>query len=450
MRRRDSLRPLCWYVFFDPANNVTNMFPEFNLGCEYIRERKKRGKASRKDLALQAAATAAANGQKSPGSRSGDNDSSSDARLRQGSTVMSPTNGSSEAGAINNTSVPQAPQAPDQKLMHNGTMNGILNHDQASQMPSIGTNGHPNDTISQSHLGISNSIDLNGFSTGYSPSNHLNMMNSYGPGTSLPGYGDLPYAMASPSAYNTSYQSNGFRIGDSPLPGFSMQTPNAGSPNWPSMPSPINQFPTPPQHRSNQPQLRYPVLRPLLPHLGNIVPVTLACELLDLYFASSSSAQMHPMSPYVLGFVFRKKSFLHPTKPRACTPALLASILWVAAQTCDATFLTSPPSARGRICQRLLELTVNLLKPLIHGPQVDETNFANTISNGVALGGLGVAMPGTAHAEAMSGEGGAFGAAGALDDVVTYIHLATVVSASEYKGASLRCKYFRLIEYNES
>lgn len=38
---------------------------EFGLGCEYIRERKKRGKASRKDLAQQAAA-AAANGQKSP------------------------------------------------------------------------------------------------------------------------------------------------------------------------------------------------------------------------------------------------------------------------------------------------------------------------------------------------------------------------------------------------
>ena len=35
---------------------------EFGLGCEYIRERKKRGKASRKDLAAQAAAQAAAQG----------------------------------------------------------------------------------------------------------------------------------------------------------------------------------------------------------------------------------------------------------------------------------------------------------------------------------------------------------------------------------------------------
>jgi hypothetical protein len=41
-------------------------------------------------------------------------------------------------------------------------------------------------------------------------------------------------------------------------------------------------------------------------------------------------------------------------------------------------------------------------------------------------------------AEGLTGETGTFGAAGTLDDVVTYIHLATVVSASEYKGASLR------------
>lgn len=47
-------------------------------------------------------------------------------------------------------------------------------------------------------------------------------------------------------------------------------------------------------------------------------------------------------------------------------------------------------------------------------------------------------MPGSVNTDGLSGETGAFGAAGILDDVVTYIHLATVVSASEYKGASLR------------
>lgn len=146
------------------------------------------------------------------------------------------------------------------------------------------------------------------------------------------------------------------------------------------------------------------------------------------------------MLSYVLGYVYRKRSFLHPTKPRHCSPALLASMLWVAAQSSDASFLTTPPAARGHVCQRLLELTVSLLKPLIHTSPTGDTspNFSSTVNNGVALGGLGVAMPGTAGHESTSNAGGAFGAAGALDDVVTYIHLATVVSASEYKGASLR------------
>ena len=161
---------------------------------------------------------------------------------------------------------------------------------------------------------------------------------------------------------------------------------------------------------------------------------------LGAFTADFIQALMHPTSPYVLGYVFRKHSILHPAKPRQCTPALLASMLWVVAQTSDAAFLTAPPSSRGRICQKLLELTVGLLKPLIHGPSNGESspNFSNTVINGVALGGLGVAMPGSVNTDGLSGETGAFGAAGTLDDVVTYIHLATVVSASEYKGASLR------------
>jgi len=113
-------------------------------------------------------------------------------------------------------------------------------------------------------------------------------------------------------------------------------------------------------------------------------------------------------------------------------------MLWVAAQTSDAPFLTSVPSARGKICQKLLELTVSLLKPLIHTPSEEASPVSSPIVDGVALGGLGVALPGSISMEALTSESGAFGAAGTLDDVITYIHLATVVSASEYKGASLR------------
>lgn len=84
------------------------------------------------------------------------------------------------------------------------------------------------------------------------------------------------------------------------------------------------------------------------------------------------------------------------------------------------------------MCQKLLELTVGLLKPLIHGPAPGETSpnyAANMVINGVALGGFGVSM------DQLGAESSA---TGAIDDVATYIHLATVVSASEYKAASMR------------
>ncbi|KAG7143322.1 Xylanolytic transcriptional activator xlnR like protein [Verticillium longisporum] len=255
----------------------------------------------------------------------------------------------------------------------------------------------------------------------------------------MPAYTELPYGMQgqSPAAYPTNPR---FRIGNSPMGAYPMGN-EPTSPGWINMSSPTAQYPSHiPQHSyvHGTQNLRYPVLEPLIPHLNNIVPIPLACDLIDLYFASSSSAQMHPMSPYVLGYVFRKRSFLHPTKPRLCQPALLASMLWVAAQTSDAPFVTSIPSARGKICQRLLELTVSLLKPLIHTPTGEPSPATSPVIDGVALGGLGVALPGTMSLDALTGESGAFGAAGKLDDVITYIHLATVVSASEYKGASLR------------
>lgn len=119
---------------------------------------------------------------------------------------------------------------------------------------------------------------------------------------------------------------------------------------------------------------------------------------------------------------------------------LLASMLWIGAQTHESAFLTSPPSTRGKVCQKLLELTISLLKPLIHTPDASNhasPNFAaNTVINGVALGGFGVANP--ISGRLAETEGGTPGSAAALDDIATYMHLAVVVSASEYKAASLR------------
>lgn len=247
-------------------------------------------------------------------------------------------------------------------------------------------------------------------------------------------YPDSTYPLMNPPDTNQS-SINHFRLGSSaenPSAPFMGLSPPVPSPGWlplpPPSPATFPSFSLPPFSSP----LRYPVLQPVLPHIASIIPQSLACDLLDVYFTSSSSSHLSPQSPYVVGFVFRKQSFLHPTKPRSCSPGLLASMLWVAAQTSDAAFLTSPPSARGRVCQKLLELTVGLLRPLIHGPATGETSpnyAANMVINGVALGGFGVSMDQL---------GAQSSATGAVDDVATYVHLATVVSASEYKAASMR------------
>ncbi|CAP67293.1 uncharacterized protein PODANS_1_23020 [Podospora anserina S mat+] len=412
---------------------------EFGLGCEYIRERKKRGKASRKDLAQQAAQQAAAaassNGQKSP-SQGGENGQATENGSDTPSTTKQERQSSSDEKPGND-----AEEAI--RSQRTGSMDSLA--EIAAHQAHM--TSHPG-AMDRDHLDSPSALDLNGYGNvhpAYERQMGGHMMNgpphaAYGSAQSgMSSYPDLPYALQtqSPTGYSAGGP-NGFRLGNSPLSAYPMGG-EPTSPGWMNMSSPPPQFASHvPQNNYSHSPLRYPVLEPLVPHLGNMIPLSLACDLIDLYFASSSSAQMHPMSPYVLGFVFRKRSFLHPTKPRQCQPALLASMLWVAAQTSEAPFLTSVPSARGKICQKLLELTVSLLKPLIHTPSEEASPVSSPIVDGVALGGLGVALPGSISMDALTGESGAFGAAGSLDDVVTYIHLATVVSASEYKGASLR------------
>ncbi|KAK8090877.1 Xylanolytic transcriptional activator xlnR [Apiospora phragmitis] len=428
------------YLHQQQLQAATKFSPEFGLGCEYIRERKKRGKASRKDLAQQAAAQAAvASTQSRPQSPlSGDHDGST-AEQRHDNSASSK---SEQQSTASENALNELNEDSTGRSQRTGSLDSLA--EISSHQPHLTTH---HATMDRDHLDSPTSLDLNGFGNVQNPYDrqglgaHMMAGPSHTPygasQTNLSDYPDIPYALQTqnPGNYATNASAN-FRMATSPLSAY----PMAGetSPGWMSISSPPAQYqshiPPPSYHQ----QLRYPVLNPLIPHLGSIIPVSLACDLIDLYFSSSSSAHAHPMSPYVLGFVFRKRSFLHPSKPRQCQPALLASILWVAAQTSDASFLTSVPSARGKICQKLLELTVSLLKPLIHAPSGEASPVSSPPIDGVALGGLGVAMPGSMSLENLSGESGAFGAAGSLDDVITYIHLATVVSASEYKGASLR------------
>ncbi|KAK9422378.1 putative Transcriptional activator xlnR [Seiridium unicorne] len=411
---------------------------EFGLGCEYVRERKKRGKASRKDLAQQAAAQAAAaqDGQQSPSP----NDEDGSPSEQRANNLMTKQDQSSNAGEAVLDDIDEESMNQSQT---SASLDGLA--ELSSHRPRLATSIS---VLERDQLDSPTSLDLDTLGGIQNPYDRQGMgiemivgptHSSYGSSQAgLSNYPDIPYGLhiQNPGNYTTNSVA-GFRIGASSISAYPIAE-EPTSPGWVTMPSPPPQYHTYVPPVTYHQQLRYPVLNPLLPHLGSTIPVSLACDLIDLYFASSSSAHAHPMSPYVLGFIFRKRSFLHPSKPRQCQPALLASMLWVAAQTSDAQYLTSVPSARGKICQKLLELTVSLLKPLIHTPSGEASPVSSPVMTGVSLGGLGVAMPGSMSMENVTGESGAFGAAGTLDDVVTYIHLATVVSASEYKGASLR------------
>ncbi|EFX06108.1 c6 zinc finger domain containing protein [Grosmannia clavigera kw1407] len=416
---------------------------EFGLGCEYIRERKKRGKASRKDLARQAAAQAAATavsqGKTDDGQNSGDSSDQNDGigRSNRESVMIASVEQSGSAAVAITTPI------IGDSLMSDLADDELQRSRRTGSLESLGDIGSlhvqlDHSSTQQQQQGLDSSpvpsLDLNGYGPVHTPPYAQRQVAASAAEES---------ALSAMGSLGAAHVMNGVATGHT-----SYTTPAAMS-GYPDLST------------YNLSQLRYPVLEPLVPHLGGIMPLSLACDLIDLYFTSSSSARMHPMSPYVLSFVFRKRSFLHPTKPRRCQPALLASMLWVTAQTSDAPFLTRVPSARLKTCQKLLDLTIGLLRPLVHAPSsaadmgspTDNSTMSSMLAMGVmgaVSNGLGMSLGGDSFglegglaglsgtAEHSGGGRAVFGAAGTLDDVITYMHLATVVSASEYKGASLR------------
>ncbi|KAF1965229.1 hypothetical protein BU23DRAFT_490121 [Bimuria novae-zelandiae CBS 107.79] len=422
---------------------------EFGLTCEYMRERKKRGKASRKDLQA-AAAAAAANGTAppsgesasgSPQSRSNgapddQKESSPIVELPRGQrplpdlpppTLPPPGRSASIATTRDMDSAAMYADAnPASRTMSMSAIDSIpesqigesMHH--PMQPPRIQTQGLPMHAHS-----IPEYASLDDFNRAYHHQPHQ-MMHPIIP-SNLPEYAQSPYEMMSP--HSAQAPPNSFRMphGESPLPNYIATSPVSGSPGWLSLPSPSATIYAN-AHPSGSQQLRYPVLAPLVPHLTNIMPVSLACDLLELYFQSSSTAFMQPTSPYVLCYVFRKESFLRHNTPRVCSPALLASMLWIGCLTSESPYLASSPSARSQLSEKLINLTISLLKPLVHQSQGEDVSPA--FSSGATMNNFGIST--------QDSEIGLPGAPGGIDDVCTYANLAVVISASEYKAASLR------------
>ncbi|KAL3476739.1 fungal-specific transcription factor domain-containing protein [Aspergillus californicus] len=199
---------------------------------------------------------------------------------------------------------------------------------------------------------------------------------------------------------------------------------------------------------SSSAPLKYPVLQPLMPFVEAALPRKLVFDLLDLYFTSAFSTHMHPVCHHIHCYLLRKASFLSKDAPRLSSPALLASMLWVAALDDRAFSLPISPPQRKRICQFLCALTIRLLRPLIHVSFKDQGGAAAAVAaaaaaatNDPAFAGIGQELPPTTVHHPFEGGGddrGLVGPAGSLDDVITYIHVASIISSSEQKAASMR------------
>lgn len=181
---------------------------------------------------------------------------------------------------------------------------------------------------------------------------------------------------------------------------------------------------------------RYPVLKPLFPYIRSFITPSQACSLLELYFTSSFNVRLHPRCHHLHVYLFRKSSILSASNPRPCSPALLASILWVAAETGgDPELLAWSPTKRRNVCERLRTLCIQLLRPLVHydlgcAPRVVDGK-PETSKPCNSADPLRENNPNSDRLLPTENQG-------SLDDVMTYIHIGTITSASEQKALSMR------------
>jgi hypothetical protein len=264
---------------------------EFGLTCEYVRERKKRGKASRKDLAAQQANSGAnpddgdntADGK--DGSPRSNNDQSSD---EQSVEPKEKQRGVKRRRSSAQFPTPQLPPPPRSASITTDTMHTLPSLDQGGSVTI-----HPVADQHQAPRHMSMSMDQQApgmaLPTPQLPRMGMperNLAGDYGsiddyhrsmihPGTTITGHNILhsgatampgsmiqggtmtgytpegQYTVPSPNSQNGMAPTH-FRMGESPLSaGFLGQSPVAGSPGWMSLPSPTASY-DPSCHTSRQ------------------------------------------------------------------------------------------------------------------------------------------------------------------------------------------------------
>ncbi|KAH8799148.1 transcriptional activator xlnR [Xylogone sp. PMI_703] len=182
---------------------------------------------------------------------------------------------------------------------------------------------------------------------------------------------------------------------------------------------------------SNAESCCYPVLTPVPPILTDIMPIRVACELLQIYFHQPGSSVLKCASPYVLTHVLRRRAVLHPFNPRQTGPALLLAMLLATAHTADIDHFHVPGS-RTVICDKLYAAVVkNMCDP----------DDWHRLLNGVwiMLGAHehnNIADEGGGRKE--KGEGKTVGPNAGTDELLAIILVTIVVSGGTFKADCLR------------
>lgn len=132
----------------------------------------------------------------------------------------------------------------------------------------------------------------------------------------------------------------------------------------------------------------YPVLDPIISEI-DFMPIPLVSEFLEIYFTNHA---------YAVAPIIRRCSLLSFDKPRKCSPVLLYSILYVSAHVCNHPLITSAPDFKSGLKAKLLDRLMSYMRP-----------WRNDNSHEYDL-----------------------------DEIIAYINVGVVSSASEFKGSSLR------------
>jgi hypothetical protein len=158
----------------------------------------------------------------------------------------------------------------------------------------------------------------------------------------------------------------------------------------------------------------YPVLQPLYNHIRGVISIHQARCLLEQYFESRFQSSAHPNCSLLDVFLLRKQDFLTKSFPRICKPVLLASMLWTVAEAGMSHILPRQCGDLHKMRRGLESITLGLLPTTRQGDSHLGERSKDPHSGDWT------------HPPNID-----------IDDVIAYIHVATIVSTNQGKDACL-------------